>query len=219
MKEKRSKKPIHKRWWFWALVVCLIVGAMSPDSEPAEPSETAPISTISPTEQPTTPPTEAISNQFDAEMPLSDFVEKVEELGYTATYYNQGVDYTEILGFYTSNDLDSLVIVSIEEDSSAKTVVVELLPKAFSEQSEAEQTLRSKLETGAAWVAAENHGETIYGESFELHYFSGIIAEYAEDENTWFLKAECTVNGADKVCEAKVIGTTDKPEVIYFDIY
>lgn len=129
MKEKRSKKPIHKRWWFWALVVCMIVGTTSPDSEPAESTETAPISTISPTEQPTTPPTEAISNQFDAEMPLSDFVAKVEELGYTATYYNQGFDYTEILGFYSGNDFDSLAIVSVEEDPIAKTVVVELLPK------------------------------------------------------------------------------------------
>lgn len=39
------------------------------------------------------------------------------------------------------------------------------------------------------------------------------------DEDTWFLKATCTVNGEDKTCEAKVTGTTDAPEVIFFDVY
>lgn len=129
----RIKKPIYKRWWFWAVVVCLLVGLANPDTEPAEATPT--ISTNAPAEIPTIPqaeaPTEQVSNQFDgyAEISLADFRAKVEELGYTATYYNQGFDYTEILGFYSDEDCDSLYIVNVLEDPNAKNVVVEILPK------------------------------------------------------------------------------------------
>ena len=40
-----------------------------------------------------------------------------------------------------------------------------------------------------------------------------------DDKNTWFLKAECTLNGEKKTCKAKVSGSTDNPTVKSFDIY
>ena len=46
-----------------------------------------------------------------------------------------------------------------------------------------------------------------------------LAREYAEDENTWFLKAECSVDGVKMTCEAKVTGTTEAPEVLAFDVY
>ena len=150
---------------------------------------------------------------------LVEFMEKVEELGYTATYWNQGTDYTEILEFYTKEDCESFVIGSLEENQVAKTVDVKLQLKSSIEQNEKEESLKKKLELGSAWTAVKKYGEGLYGKTFKLHYIVGKIDESLDDENTWFLKAECTVNGQEKICEAKVTGTTANPEVVFFDIY
>ena len=214
----KAKKPIYKRWWIWAIVVCLIIGLILPDKEPAEAAP--PISTEPAVESTTAPPTETTAevapNQFDeyAGKPLVDFMEAVEETGYTATYLADGVDFTEFIDALAEDYL----VGGLTEDTAEKTVVVDLLLKSNADQTAAESALREKLEQVAAWVAVEECCEAEYGD-FELHYLVGKIEEYAEDENTWFLKAECTVLGIDKVCEAKVTGTSDAPEVIYFEVY
>ena len=51
-----------------------------------------------------------------------------------------------------------------------------------------------------------------------------MLAETAEDENTWFLKAECEVKNSygtwvAGVCEARVSGTTKSPQIDYFMVY
>lgn len=244
--DAKVKKPIYKRWWFWVIIAWLLLGfitliascsflaktvskidpnqftfptiATPHTDEPTEAHTEAP--TEAPTEKPTEAPAEAVDTQLDGYVnkPLVDLMKKVEELGYTATYYNQGVDYTEILGFYTEEDCESFLIGSVEENPAEKTVIVDLLLKSTVENEEAEATLTQKLSTGAAWVAAENYGEALYGD-FELNYFFGKIEEYAEDADTWFLKAECTAYGMDMTCEAKVTGTENSPEVIYFNVY
>lgn len=232
--DAKDKKPIYKRWWFWVIIAWLLLGFITliascsflaktvSEIDPNQftfPTIATP-PTDEPTEAPTESPTAAVANQFDGciEMPLPEFMKKVEELGYTATYYNQGVDYTEILGFYTEEDCESFLIGSVEENPAEKTVIVDLLLKSTVENEEAKATLTEKLSTGAAWVAAENYGEALYGD-FELNYFFGKIEEYAEDADTWFLKAECTAYGMDMTCEAKVTGTENSPEVIYFNVY
>lgn len=147
--------------------------------------------------------------------PLIDLMEKVGETGYTATYYADGVDFTD---FIDSLKEDYLV-GSVEEDPDAKTVKVDLLLKSNAEYDEIKAALEEKLELNSSWLAVQEYGEATYGEGFEVHYLVGKIEEYAEDENTWFLKAECTLSDSDMICEARVTGTTDSPEVIFFDIY
>ena len=235
-------KPIYKRWWFRAIMIWLLIGLITAiascsflvnylsNADPADLTippiispdvETTTQPTASPTldqsSEPTEQPTEAVKNQRDGfiGMPLSDFMAKVDELGYKATYMNQGEDWTDFIESF----VEDYLVGGLTENPQAKTVVVDLLLKSDAEHDVAEQVLRDKLETGSAWIAAKNHGEAMYGESFELHYLLGKIEEYAEDENTWFLKAECTVLGNDMVCEAKVTGTSDHPEVIYFEVY
>ncbi len=183
------------------------------------PSTTEPIT--QPTTEPAEEPTEVATNQLDGYIgkPLSDFMKQVEKLGYTATYFNQGYDYTEILSFYTEEDCESLIIEYVDEDPNKKIVYVNILPKENYELKQQEVALEEKLTAISSWMAAEKYGKYYYGESFELHYFLGKIAEDAEDENTWFLKAECTVGDYKRVCEAYVTGTTDNPEVISFDIH
>lgn len=218
----KAKKPIYKRWWFWALIVCMIIGLIMPDKEPAEAAPT--ISTEPATEAVTSPlpeatteePTEVVQTQFDEYIgsSLKSFMAAVELSDYTATYLADGIDFTDFI----SSLVDDYLVGGLTEDPDEKTVVVDLLLKTNSYHEEVEKELREKLEPFAAWVAVEEYCQAEHG-VFELHYLTGKIEEYAEDESTWFLKAECTIGGIDKICEAKVTGTTDAPELVSLDVY
>lgn len=79
--------------------------------------------------------------------------------------------------------------------------------------------LSGKLQVGSAWQAVVAYGQTKY-EKFEVRYMPGQpVEEIAQDADTWHLKAQCIVNGENMKCEAKVIGTTEVPEVIFFEVY
>lgn len=147
--------------------------------------------------------------------PLTDAMDKISELGYTATYYADGVDFTDFI----DDVKDDYTTGEIKANTSAKTVEVTLVLTSNIEASETEKALEEKLNVGTAWVAAEKYGQTEYGSSFDLNYLTGKINASADDESTWFLKAECEVNGQKKTCEAKVTGTTESPEVVLFDVY
>lgn len=146
--------------------------------------------------------------------PLEEFIAKVDEMGYKATYLAQGVDST---GFI--KDIADLYFTGeLEIDCENKTVLVTLVSKSGVVLDNQKKALKEKLDPYYAWKAVEEYGIAEYYD-FELHYISGKIAEELEDENTWFLKATCTVFGTEQVCEAKVTGTTDNPEVIDFYFY
>ena len=87
------------------------------------------------------------------------------------------------------------------------------------------EVLDGKLPVSNAWTAVKSYGKQQYPYGFKLHDIMGVLAETAQDENTWFLKATCDVTneyGAkakDLVCEAEVAGTKDSPEVISFTVY
>lgn len=163
---------------------------------------------------------EATSSQFDSYVggELTDLMAVIEESDYTATYFNQGEDWTEILPLDETWAQDFLV-GKIEEDPDAKTIRVDLKLKTNQEQEDNEAALKEKLEVGTAWIAAEKYGQEIYGKDFEINYITGNITASADDENTWFLKATGELNGEEVTCEAKVTGTTDNPEVLSLDIY
>jgi|GEM_PF-3559434 len=85
--------------------------------------------------------------------------------------------------------------------------------------------LNAKLSLDSAWEAAAAYGKREYPAGFKLHYIIGKLAEEPLDEDTWFLKAECTVTNEygtklkGLVCEIKVTGTTDNPTVTHFRVY
>lgn len=155
-----------------------------------------------------------------SEKPVSEFITKVQELGYTATYNDDGVDFTEIIPDMQAD----YSVDTVEVDTDNKTVTVELVANSVLQTQKMTDALNEKLPSSACWVAAENYGESQYPYGFELHYFMGKIAEEAYDENTWFLKAECTVTNmfgaeADGICEVMVTGTEDAPQVTSFNVY
>lgn len=147
--------------------------------------------------------------------PLSDAMTKISDLGYKATYYADGVDFTEFI----DDVKDDYTTGDIKVNTADKTVDVTLELTSNLQLKDAEKALSEKLSVGAAWGAAEKYGKAQYGDSFDLNYLTGKIAATAEDENTWYLKAECKANGKDATCEAKVSGTTGSPEIVSFDVY
>lgn len=147
--------------------------------------------------------------------PLADAMAKISELGYKATYYADGVDFTEFI----DDVKDDYTTGNIKVNTTDKTVDVTLELTSNLQLEDAEKALAEKLSVGAAWEAAEKYGKAQYGDSFDLNYLTGKIAATVEDENTWYLKAECKSNGKDATCEAKVSGTTGSPEIVSFDVY
>lgn len=147
--------------------------------------------------------------------PLTETMKKIDELGYTATYFADGVDFTDFI----DSVKDDYLTGKVEENPSDKTVKITLQSASSAKSSEAEKQLSKKLDVGTAWTAAKKYGQKQYGDKFELNYLVGKIDESAEDENTWSLKAECKVDGNKMTCEAKVTGTNDNPEVTSFDVY
>lgn len=152
--------------------------------------------------------------------PLQGLMDKLSEIGYTGTYLADGVDFTSFIDSMAAD----YSVGSVEINEADKTVTANIVLTSNLEAAGAEDALSAKLDTGAAWTAVEDYGEVQYPYGFELHYLMGKIAEEAYDENTWFLKAECTVtneSGAEVegTCEAKVTGTTDAPQVTEFTVY
>ena len=68
----------------------------------------------------------------------------------------------------------------------------------------------------------KHYGEDAYPYGFKMHMMN--IIDETPDDDEWFLKVNVTITDAaneehDTVCEAKVGGTTDNPEVTYFFVY
>lgn len=142
--------------------------------------------------------------------PLTEAMDQISELGYSASYYADGVDFTDFIDDFK----EDYTTGEMKINESEKTVEINLILTSNIEVAEAEKALSEKLNLGTAWNIAEK-----YGKSFDLNYLTGKIDASANDENTWFLKAECSIDGTKKTCEAKVTGTTSNAEVISFDVY
>lgn len=156
----------------------------------------------------------AILNSYEG-APLSLFIEKAQEMNYEATFFADGVEFTDFI----DSVKDDYITGTLTVDTANKTVIVDLVLASNLELAEKEAALKETLDLSVCWIAAEEYGCTEYGNTFELNYVTGKITESLFDENTWFLKSECTVNGEKRICEARITGSTDNPEVSFFDVY
>ena len=148
-------------------------------------------------------------------IPLTEAMAKFEELGYKATYFDDGVDFTEFI----DSVKDDYSVGDLKVDEKKKTVEVDLQLDANTEANEAKDALKEKLSPENAWTAAARYAKDNFGDAVELNYLIGKIAEEMEDESTWFLKCEGKNNGEEVTYEILVTGTNDSPEVISFDMY
>lgn len=162
---------------------------------------------------------------------LADAMNTVKETGYNATYKHEqsGYDFTEEVKAFDSDQIAKYVITKVNTvDVASKRVDFTInTQENIDENNKAKQTketLSSKLSATYAWTAAAEYGKNEYPYGFTLHYIKGKLAEEAVDENTWFLKATCTVTNAynasmEMECEAKVTGTNDNPKIVEFNVY
>lgn len=164
-------------------------------------------------------------------MTFTDAQNKLNELGYTATYVHQtsGLDMTEDLSVLPADELAKWVVTDLKSfDSEAKTAQLEVNTSenisANEAQQATEEALEAKLPATYAWQAVSDYGEIQYPYGFKLHSIMGVLAEEAQDENTWYLKATCTITNEynaeyEAECEAVVTGTKDSPTVTSFAVY
>ena len=229
--EKEKKKGGCLKPFLILVVILFIIGAIGSLFGGNDEQESAPAENTSVTQQtnaPAAPTTEAapetnedvnVITSYEGQ-PLTDLMDKLNELGYSATYYADDVDFTDFIDDVKAD----YSVDSVEVDTENKTVSVDLVLTSNLELEAKEAALTETLEPSACWIAAENYGEELYPYGFELHYFLGKIAEEMQDDTSWFLKAECTVTNeygaeVDGTCEAVVGGTTDSPEIISFTVY
>lgn len=157
---------------------------------------------------------------------LANAIKTIKDMGYKATYTNSSYDdRTDYVENYMEDDYKTKCKVTrVYANASSKTVEVYFTTPQEEANQAAYDKLDAKLDCTTAWIAAEQYGKYEYPYGFKLHYIVGRLAEEPADENTWFLKAECTVENAygnklKGTCEAKVTGTTDNPKVVSFYCY
>lgn len=171
---------------------------------------------------------ERINNEIGN--PLPELVRYMNESDYKAKYIaeNSGDDFTDWISDEPEVAESFLVYGCGEINKTEKTVTVYILGIETAEERKKtalnEDKLNSKLDEYVAWDYVEQYGKREYPYGFKLHYMLDKYAATAEDENTWFLKAGCTVTNAygtkaDYVCEARVSGTEDNPKITYFVVY
>lgn len=86
-------------------------------------------------------------------------------------------------------------------------------------QASMEASLEEKLSIVNAMTACEQYGKQNY-RNFKIHSILGKIAEYADDENTWFLKYNVDYDGYEnRTMECYVTGTSAAPVVSRFLVY
>lgn len=162
--------------------------------------------------------------------------EKLSEMGYKISWIHStsNQDFTETVEASIKNpdpewDLPWIIIdyKSLNKENKTITLLINTQENldSLAAADAIEKALSEKLDVSYAWTAVKNYGDNEFPYGFKLHNWVGVLAETAEDENTWFLKATCDVTNAfgatakDMICEARVIGTTDNPQVIHFLVY
>ncbi len=155
----------------------------------------------------------------------------IQECGYTATYFHANTleDFTSIVELSDETELSKWVIVECTKtDKNNKTAefTINTIENIETDKAKAEmkEALEAKLSYSTAVTAVETYGKAMYPYGFKIHTFNGFLGSEAVDENTWFLKYEVTITNAFNaearlVCEAKVTGTNDNPEIVDFMVY
>lgn len=139
-------------------------------------------------------------------------------------------------GGFSEDDFQDFVIKSFSSDNYAEmpftvtkqstsgekvnlSIDYTMSVEAEQDQSARNEALEKKLGVAEAMTACKLYGERNYRD-FKLHSILGKIAEYASDDDTWFLKYTVDANGYnDLTMECHVTGTSESPVVEGFSIY
>ncbi|MDR0854287.1 MAG: hypothetical protein LBN34_07950 [Clostridiales Family XIII bacterium] len=129
------------------------------------------------------------------------------------------------MDFTISVDYDDVPFIITDQDAPiGKSVTLYINTQEMIDEGNAKNSQAAKLGVSYAWGALSMYGDSQYPYGFKVHMITGMLAEEPFDDNTWFLKANCTVKNQygtklDAVVECKVTGTSDNPEVLDFIVY
>ena len=138
---------------------------------------------------------------------LSNALSKMEEMGYTATYYfDNGKAY--------KNDYTNVVKDNFSKDE-----------KQAKKQKQLNE-LESKLGHINACQAVEKYGKEQYPFGFKLHYMKDLqgYQMVGENNDTWRIQCGVTITNAygasyDATCQAEITGSNEAPEVTDFVVF
>lgn len=166
---------------------------------------------------------------------LSNALSKMEEMGYTATYYfDNGKayknDYTDVVKNNLSKDekqLKKYVITKYDNiDAENKTVDLYINTKKEAKKQKQLNELESKLGHINACQAVEEYGKEQYPFGFKLHYMKDLqgYQMVGENNDTWRIQCGVTITNAygasyDATCQAEITGSNEAPEVTDFVVF
>lgn len=166
---------------------------------------------------------------------LSNALSKMEEMGYTATYYfDNGKayknDYTNVVKDNFSKDEKQLkkYVITKYENVNAETKTVDLYINTKKEAKKQKQLneLESKLGHINACQAVEEYGKEQYPFGFKLHYMKDLqgYQMVGENNDTWRIQCGVTITNAygasyDATCQAEITGSNETPEVTDFVVF
>ena len=166
---------------------------------------------------------------------LSNALSKMEEMGYTATYYfDNGKayknDYTNVVKDNFSKDEKQLkkYVITKYENVNAETKTVDLYINTKKEAKKQKQLneLESKLGHINACQAVEEYSKEQYPFGFKLHYMKDLqgYQMVGENNDTWRIQCGVTITNAygasyDATCQAEITGSNEAPEVTDFVVF
>ena len=219
--KSEQKKPIYKQWWFWLIIAIIIIGVGgSGFSQKKENGGTA-----ENTASETKTEIKDYTNQ-DAKTAYDELVNNGYSVRFMFDRNNNG-GFTED-GFqeYVKESFDgstssSFVVTKQKTNNKDVTLYVDFssIVEQDKEKEERGRKLEEKLGIVESMTACRQYGERNY-RNFKIHSVVGKIAEYASDDDTWFLKYYVDAEGYNnKTMECYVTGTSNSPVVTKFIVY
>lgn len=222
--------PVYKQWWFWLIIILILAGIVSTmkKDQPDTDSGAAESTTQPAAEEAQNDTTIKDYTNNDAKLAFTE----LNNNGYTVKFVfdrpNQG-GFTEesfqkfINESFSSDSYAEMPFVVTQQINKDKevTLYVEYGSAVESNNAQAarEAGLEERLSIVSAMTACEQYGKRNY-RNFKMHSILGKIAEYANDDNTWFLKYYVDYDGyQNRAMECYVTGTTEHPSVSKFIVY
>lgn len=169
------------------------------------------------------------------DQPFVEVRDMLRERGYNLEYKHEDtlLDFTGELNSLTDEELNESewIVRGIDKwdyEYTTKTIVLYVNSAINIREQEAkekrERALESKLPSYVALGALEIYGQNQFKYGFKIHMIIGKLGEEVYDENTWSMKYKAKYKDSsgqwiECICEGKITGTEDNPQVYDFLVY
>lgn len=150
--------------------------------------------------------------------------ETLSNIKYHATYTfdTTDMDYTDSIASMDTSTRKHFIVTEVNNiDTSNNSVDLTITSKEVRKKENTEEKLRHKLSEGRSCVAINHYGKSEYPYGFKFSALTATFSLY--DSNTWSVDGTCKITNefgaeTEMECVARVTGTTENPEVVYFEV-